>query len=91
MEKEKQALWVQTSGGTLFLQPYDIGSVHVMFGSELEIENNKSFAVTQQPDIAEFDVEDTRREIILRSSCLSVTVNKKLVILAFLINPENFC
>lgn len=76
-KKEKQALWVQTSGGTLFLQPYDIGSVHVMFGSELEIENNKSFAVTQQPDIAEFDVEDTRREIILRSSCLSVTVNKK--------------
>ena len=76
-KKEKQALWVQTSGGTLFLQPYDIGSVHVMFGSELEIENNKSFAVTQQPDIAEFDVEDTRREIILRSSCFSVTVNKK--------------
>ena len=29
-KKEKQALWVQTSGGTLFLQPYDIGSVHVM-------------------------------------------------------------
>ena len=58
-------MWVQTSGGTLFfLQPYDIGSVHVMFGSELEIENNKSFAVTQQPDIAEFDVEDTRRDYI---------------------------
>ena len=35
-----------------------------MFGSELEIENNKSFAVTQQPDIAEFDVEDTRRDYI---------------------------
>lgn len=34
-----------------------------MFGSELEIEKNKSFAVTQQPDIAEFDVEDTEERL----------------------------
>lgn len=75
-EKKQQALWIQTSGGTLYLQPYNIGSVHVMFGSENEIKEYKSFAVTQQAKVAEFKVEDTQEDIVLRSSRLVVTVNK---------------
>ena len=76
-EKKQQALWVQTSGGILYLQPYSIGSVHVMFGSEHEIKEYKSVAVTQQSKVAEFSVEDTQKEIVLRSPRFSVTVNKK--------------
>lgn len=75
-EKKQQALWIHTSGGTLYLQPYNIGSVHVMFGSENEIKEYKSFAVTQQAKVAEFKVEDTQEDIVLRSSRLVVTVNK---------------
>ena len=76
-EKKQQALWVQTSGGILYLQPYSIGSMHVMFGSEYEIKEYKSVAVTQQSKVAEFSVEDTQKEIVLRSPRFSVTVNKK--------------
>lgn len=76
-EKKEQALWVKTSGGTLYLQPYSIGSLHVMFGSEREIKDNTSFAVTQQADIAEFSVKETKDDIILRSSSFTATVNKK--------------
>lgn len=76
-KKEKQALWVQTSGGTLYLQPYSIGSLHVMFGSEHEIRENTSFAVTEQAQVAEFNVEDTKDDIVLRSSRFSVIVNKE--------------
>lgn len=76
-EKRQQALWVRTSGGTLYLQPYSIGSVHVMFGSENEIKEYKSFAITQQAKVADFKVEDTQEDIILRSSRSTVSVNKK--------------
>ncbi|WP_300704849.1 TIM-barrel domain-containing protein [Bacteroides sp.] len=76
-KKQGEALWVQTSGGILYLQPHRTGSLHVMYGSEREIRENKSYAVTRQPEAAAFEVEDRNGDLFLNTSHYSVNVNKK--------------
>lgn len=75
--RRDDALWVKTSGGTIYIQPYKKGGVHLMYGSEQEISNHKNFAITDVPEIDEFTISDKEDVLILSSSKMKLAVDKK--------------
>lgn len=83
-EKRNNALWLRTSGGTLCLQPYAFGGLHVMYGSEQEMGLKQSYAVKEQPQVADFEVSEDGENVILRSSLISASVNKRQGDITFL-------
>jgi len=75
--KEENALWLQTTGGTLRIQPLASGSLHVQFGSADAIKNTKSYAVTELPVVACFEVEEQADQIVLKTEKIKATVDKQ--------------
>ena len=82
--QHNQALWVKTSGGTIYIQPYRKGGVHVMYGADVEIGRHRSFAVTTLPDTDSFVVKETGNEIVLTSSGMKLSVDKKQGFISFM-------
>ncbi|MDR3268061.1 MAG: DUF5110 domain-containing protein, partial [Tannerella sp.] len=76
-KKQDNALWIETTGGLLYLQPLVFGSLHVQYGTADAIKRYKSFAVTELPKAASFDVTEDRQSIMLKSEQLKVTVSKQ--------------
>jgi len=74
--KRDSALWIETNGGLLYLQPLLSGSLHVQYGTEDAIKRHKSFAVTDTPPAASFDVTEELQYISLQSKQLSVIISK---------------
>jgi alpha-D-xyloside xylohydrolase len=74
-KKQDNALWIETTGGTLYLQPLATGSLHVQYGTEEAIGRNKSYAVTNRPEVAAFEVSEDSESIILNTAKLKAMVS----------------
>ena len=76
-KKRNDALYLQTSGGTLRLQPFASGSLHVKYGNPDAVEQTNSYAVTRKPEVAQFTVTEDNASVILQSPKMKVLTNKQ--------------
>jgi alpha-D-xyloside xylohydrolase len=76
-EKEKGKLRIETSGGAMYLQPYASGSLHVQYGHPEAIRQTPGYAVTDEPETAEFVVTEDQQSVILQTSRMKVLANKQ--------------
>ena len=82
-EKQTDALRIETSGGMLLLQPHISGSIHIQYGDNKRIKDYTSFAVTDKPQVAPFDVKEEKGLIALTTDRFHVTISKEDGHLAF--------
>ncbi|MDD4922446.1 MAG: DUF4968 domain-containing protein, partial [Bacteroidales bacterium] len=75
--KKEGKLWIETSAGTLLLQPFLDKTLHVQFGKPAHIALTKSFAVLRTPDRIDFDVQESKEDIRLQTKHFSVRVRKE--------------
>ncbi len=76
-KKADNALLLQTSGGTLYLQPFTSGSLHVRYGHPETIRKTTSYAVTNPPAVADFTVSEDNRSVVLQASHMKVLIHKQ--------------
>lgn len=76
-KKQTDALYIETSGGTLRVQPFVSGSLHVQYGSQEKIKQASSYAVTRQPEITDFVVSEDNTSVILKTAQMKALVNKQ--------------
>ncbi len=76
-KKEKEALLIETSGGTLYIQPLLSGTFHIKYGEAGNIRKTKSFAVTDPPKPSPFDVEENSEYILLSSGQVKAKIDKQ--------------
>ena len=75
-QKQNNALWIETTGGVICLQPYATGSLHVQYGNRQKIASSTSFAVTEIPEAASFDVKEDENNILIITDKLKAEINK---------------
>lgn len=76
-EEKDSVLWVTTTDGILYLQPYASGSVHVMYGTAGELKSSRSYAVAQCPAVAPFKVSDDGDVLRMTTANFTVDVDKR--------------
>ena len=76
-------LLLHTTGGILCLRPYQTGILHVSFGSKAKKLPGSSYAVTQEPATAYFQVREDENYIELSTTQFKASVHKKQGYLTF--------
>ena len=70
-------LLLHTTGGILCLRPYQTGILHVSFGTKAKKLPGSSYAVTQEPATAYFQVREDENYIELSTTQFKASVHKK--------------
>lgn len=76
-EEKDSAVWIKTTEGILYLQPYESGSLHVMFGAMNELTKPDKYAVAIRPSVAPFHIEETADDLKLMTERFEVLVDKR--------------
>ncbi|NDV82867.1 TIM-barrel domain-containing protein [Bacteroides sp. 51] len=76
-KKENETLQIETTGGTLYMQPFVSGSLHIQYGDLGMIRQTSSYAVTDKPQTSDFTVTEDSRSIILQAPNMKVLTNKQ--------------
>ena len=76
-------LLLHTTGGILCLRPYQTGILHVSFGTKTKKLPGSSYAVTQEPATASFQVREDENYIELSTTQFKASVHKKQGYLTF--------
>ena len=75
-KQQNNTIWIETTGGTIRLQPYASGSLHVQYGDRHKIDSSTSFAITEAPQATSFDIKEDGNKLIITTERFKAEIDK---------------